>query len=405
MSNSMADKLTQIAVNTQLIYNVGYEKGKSESMPVELPHSYFISDHYVCFWGMADNCIGKPITELIDLAGALNVYGYALPAFLRGKRIKLTGFDWEKAYMGDLRENVVFVKGFTGEGGGVCAFPHSQIEITENPLDDTTTEYILDIPDDDIDGVYITCFYTGTPVVTYDATAYDRGYVDGFEDGGEDAESAYSDGFEAGKQAEYDAFWDSIQACGARTNYEYVFRDTTWDKPFDPKYSFGNVTKAHEMFKNTKVGDNLYTDKLDFSKCVQLIGTFMESNVTRLKRIDMRSCSSAYNGAASTFFGCDSLKEITEFYPPISTNFNGTFTSCDDLEIINFCSEIAVNGLNLQWSTKLSHDSLVSIINCLKDYSEDTSGTVWKVTIGGANMAKLTEADLNIIEENGWAFE
>lgn len=31
MSNSMADKLTQIAANSQLLYNAGYEKGKSES--------------------------------------------------------------------------------------------------------------------------------------------------------------------------------------------------------------------------------------------------------------------------------------------------------------------------------------------------------------------------------------
>ena len=131
MSNSMADKLKHIAVNAQLIYNVGYENGRSESVPVELPHSYFISEHYVCFWGMADNCIGKPITELIDLAGLLNVYGYALPSSLKGKQIKLTGFDWGKAYLGDMRENIVFVKGFTSEGGGVCVFPHSQIKIAE----------------------------------------------------------------------------------------------------------------------------------------------------------------------------------------------------------------------------------------------------------------------------------
>lgn len=399
---SIADKILRAKADYDAVYEAGYEKGKgeSESVPVELPHSYFISDHYVCFYGMLDNCIGKPITELIDLAVLLNVYGYALPSSLKGKQIKLTGFDWEKAYLGDMRENIVFVKGFASDGSGVCAFPHSQIKITE-----TTGGYILDIPDDDIDGVYITCYYTGTPAVTYNETAYDRGYADGFEDGSEDAETAYTEGFEAGKQAEYDAFWDSIQAYGARTNYEYGFRYTTWDKSFNPKYSFGNVTKAQYMFGSAKVGDNLYIDKLDFTKCEQMVATFMSSNVTRLKRIDMRSCSSGQNGAASTFFGCNYLKEITEFYPPINTLLSATFNGCVALETINFCGEIAVNGLNLQWSNKLTHESLASIINCLKDYSKDTSGTVWKVTIGGANMSKLTEEDLDIIEEKGWVFE
>jgi hypothetical protein len=73
------------------------------------------------------------------------------------------------------------------------------------------------------------------------------------------------------------------------------------------------------------------------------------------------------------------------------------------LEEIRFEGVIAKNGLNLQWSP-LSHDSLVSIIDCLQDKSADTSGTVWKVTVGSANLAILTTEDFENIQAKGWIF-
>ena len=58
----------------------------------------------------------------------------------------------------------------------------------------------------------------------------------------------------------------------------------------------------------------------------------------------------------------------------------------------------------MRWSTKLSHDSLMSIINALKDYSADTSGTTYTLTIGGTNIEKLTQDELDSIEEKGWEY-
>jgi hypothetical protein len=90
-------------------------------------------------------------------------------------------------------------------------------------------------------------------------------------------------------------------------------------------------------------------------------------------------------------------------------NFDGNYTNafqyCEELETLIFGDVIEHNGLNLQWSKKLSIESLRNIIYWLKDYSEDTSGTVWKVTVGSANLAKLTENDLNEIESKGWYFD
>lgn len=219
-----------------------------------------------------------------------------------------------------------------------------------------------------------------------------------------------TEAYEAGKQAGYDRFWDSIQVYGTRTRYERTFEYTQWDKPFNPKYSLGNVLIANYIFSSAKVGDNLYTDKLDFSKCLNLVAAFMASDVTRLKRIDMRACSSGYNGMGSTFFSCGSLKEITEFYPSTSAQFNNTFGGCSALETINFCSELAVNGLNLSASKNLGRASIESIINAMSDSTSGLSVTLSKTAVDkafetseGANDGSTSAEWLNLIaSKSNW---
>jgi len=200
----------------------------------------------------------------------------------------------------------------------------------------------------------------------------------------ENSTQLFNAGFEAGRVHADDLFWYSMQAGGERTNYDYVFRDTRWDKPFVPKYSFGNVIKATYTFALTKVGDNLYTDKLDFSKCNSMVSTFFSSDVIKLKKIDMRSCTADFNGAASTFAWCESLKEISEFYPPINTDFSNTFRGCSELETLNICSEITVNGMDLSDCKKLSRASIESIMNNL---SINTSGLTIRLSKDAVNKA------------------
>ena len=46
---------------------------------------------------------------------------------------------------------------------------------------------------------------------------YDAGVAEGRAQGG------YTEGFDAGRQAEYDAFWDTYQLNGTRTEYRSAF--------------------------------------------------------------------------------------------------------------------------------------------------------------------------------------
>ena len=59
------------------------------------------------------------------------------------------------------------------------------------------------------------------------------------------------------------------------------------------------------------------------------------------------------------------------------------------------CSDISFSG-----NTKLTHDSLMSIINHLKDFSGTT--TTNTCTLGSRNLAKLTDAEKAIATEKGW---
>lgn len=85
-----------------------------------------------------------------------------------------------------------------------------------------------------------------------------------------------------------------------------------------------------------------------------------------------------------------------------SQTFNNVFVNCNELENLAIEGAIGQNGFNVQWCSKLTHDSLISIINALQDKTSDTSGTVWKVTVGETNLAKLSDDELEIARQKGW---
>lgn len=69
--------------------------------------------------------------------------------------------------------------------------------------------------------------------------------------------------------------------------------------------------------------------------------------------------------------------------------------------------EIGIEGVigqkvSLSTCSLLNHETLMSIINNLKDYSEDTSGTVYTCAFGTTNLEKLTDEEKAIATQKGW---
>lgn len=218
-------------------------------------------------------------------------------------------------------------------------------------------------------------------------------------------DEVYEAGKQEGVQSEYDRFWDSYQNNGNRQEYQYAFGGPCWnDETFNPKYDFNITGNCGQMFSATNItdlcGKTIWRGlKFTMSNLTYAASMFAYANkITHIPAISLVGLKSA-NGL---FNFCVALVTIDELAIDESYAFIGDFDYCDNLENLTIKGTIGKNGLKVSWSTKLTHDSLMSIINALKDYSADTSGTTWAVTLGTENLAKLTDTEKAIATQKGW---
>lgn len=218
--------------------------------------------------------------------------------------------------------------------------------------------------------------------------------------------------YEAGKKAEYDAFWDAFQNYGNPKDYSTSFGAAWTKETFRPKHDI-ITTNAYMLFRGSQMNIDLAAHldalgvTLDLSKASNTQYTFNSSKFTRVGVVDF-SGSSGTIALDGTFSYCYNLVTIDKIVlrNEIRVDFGeATFTRCEALENLRFEGKIMHNGLNLQWSKKLSYDSLMNIINCLEDKTNDTSGTTWTVKLGAENIAKLTNEEQDIAWKKGWNLE
>lgn len=214
--------------------------------------------------------------------------------------------------------------------------------------------------------------------------------------------------YDAGKQAEYDAFWDVFQQNGISKAYNYSFCGNGWnDNTFRPKYDI-KPTQCHNMFNSSAIEDlaGVLAEcgvVLDLSTVTGRCDN-MFSYATKLltvPELDLRNAVYANGVLNGMFQSCSKLHtiECIKLKEDGTTNWgSNVFLNCSALENLRFSGAIGYSGLDLHWSTKLTHDSLMSIINALQT---KTSGT-WAVTLGTENLAKLTDAKKAIATEKGW---
>lgn len=212
----------------------------------------------------------------------------------------------------------------------------------------------------------------------------------------------YDVGYGNGKQAEYDAFWDTYQENGNRVQYIYAFSGRGWtNENFKPKYAMHCGTGAY-MFSGTGV-THLDTDKLDMSAAGDFAFMFYGSMSTNyLQYIGALNMSSATR-TTNMFHSCGMLKEIELLTLPNDptklTNVQNMFNGCNNLQEVRFAGMIPLS-ISFQWSPKLSHDSLMSIIDALRDLTG--TGTTCTLTIGATNYAKLTQEEIEVAQNKGW---
>lgn len=230
-------------------------------------------------------------------------------------------------------------------------------------------------------------------------TGYDKGYSDGERDG-------FEDGFGEGAESEYSAFWDVYQKNGDRKTYTGAFYGNGWNaESFKPKYDM-NIASGLNMFREFGKAETEPIDlvsllencgvAMDFSTAYSLEYTFYNSNISRIGTVIVKAGT-----PMTSAFALSKLVTIEKLVLAEGQNYGNALNSCTELKNLIIDGVITQDGFNVSWSTLLTHDSLMSIINALKNYNG--SGTTRTVTLGATNLAKLTDAEKAIATQKGWS--
>jgi curved DNA-binding protein CbpA len=193
--------------------------------------------------------------------------------------------------------------------------------------------------------------------------------------------------FDAGAKSEYDKFWDSYQENGNRTNYNFAFSGNGWNiETLKPKYDIvpticSLMFRALNLYVNISSFFEEQGIKLDFSKTTSFSEMCLGSNITGFGVIDTRSA----NGIDYIFASASKLQtvQLLILKDDGSQGAASSFKDCSSLVNITIQGTIGRN-FNLQWSTKLSHDSIVSIVNALSTTTTGLTVTLSKTAVNKA---------------------
>lgn len=123
---------------------------------------------------------------------------------------------------------------------------------------------------------------------------------------------------------------------------------------------------------------------------------------TNLQTVYMRNWDlSNVSMMGDEFYGCTSLKTVDMENTLLSKGRMGyslRFNSCTELENLVFGKQ-AMGNWDFSNNTKLTKDSLLSILNGLKNCGDDENYTL---TLGTINLAKLSDDEKAIATDKGW---
>ena len=211
--------------------------------------------------------------------------------------------------------------------------------------------------------------------------------------------------FDSGKKAEYDFFWGVAQEDGSRINYQLAFSGSLWNnETFKPKYDM-RPNNAERMFHTTSINGDLVEILenlgvvIDTSQCTVM--TQMFSYAPKITRVGVIHTEKAPS-LVMMFYAADRLVTIDKLIlkDDGSQNLNNAFYNAKELKNITIEGKIGHSGLSLDTAPKLTHESLMSFINALFDFS--ATGGTHTATFGSTNLAKLTDAEKAIATQKGW---
>ena len=169
------------------------------------------------------------------------------------------------------------------------------------------------------------------------------------------------------KDLAYNEFWDRYQDKGNRTEYSYGFAGEGWnDDNAIPKYSLDDIyiSNGYMMFSKSKIKN---VAKM-FPRLYVRQAQYLCYNAAQTEHIGEVIVNDHGYGL---FSGCTALVTVDKINILQNTYVNettltSTFQNCINLENIIFDGEIKAS-INMQWSTKLTVESAISLLTHLQD--------------------------------------
>ena len=174
-----------------------------------------------------------------------------------------------------------------------------------------------------------------------------------------------------------------------------------------PELDTSNVTTMSNMFNRCK---NLKTvPTMNTNKVTSMALMFSYSGITTIPELNTSNVTSVYN----MFYSCSNLITIPKLNFENVNNVSGFLTGAESVVNIggfenlgkayltNKSANYSNYGLVLTNCSKLTHDSLMNIINNLYDIK--TKGCqAQRLQLGSTNLAKLTDEEKQIAINKGW---
>ena len=196
--------------------------------------------------------------------------------------------------------------------------------------------------------------------------------------------------------------WQNIP----KVTQKYMFAGPGWNvNTFFPcrSISFSGAYTDY-MFSGHGVGSGHYdlAQRLeqcgvifDFSQVTRANYMFYDTAFTRLPVLNLSGCSKlqrtfGYNRALV----CIDCLQVSE-----KTTFDNPFEGSEYLKNLTISGTIGQNGFDVS-VCPLTRESLLSILNALKEGVSDRT-----VTLGEANLAKLTDSEKSIATDKGWMLQ
>ena len=194
--------------------------------------------------------------------------------------------------------------------------------------------------------------------------------------------------YEAGLQAAKDRYWDELQDYGKRKSYFGFFAGASWTQE-----RLNNLKYPIVFPKETSTLDR-NCDSMFFRLNIRADGRIDLSHVCSM--IDFSGCMTAnqvfYNARAENitcdFSNCTNLKEtfalgdggslenITLKVSEKCTKYTNTFYYCNPTNLIFTDDSVIAASVSFAQSSKLSDESVDSMVHALKDLTGATSQTL-----------------------------